>query len=223
MAEPEEIQFACIGCGAMNPAGAEACSGCGHRFGGPGFVPASASASAPLPAPGSGRSALPPPVRFLDPFDPPVARVARTPTFRIGTAMGVIAVVGVGLGAFAASPYLGYLVAVGLVPATIRTILVAGRREAEGRPMRPADQSMSFLLTFGAVYLILVASLIAFGVTCIPIGSAMSNTFPGGLWLAFGVGLIAAALTATGLAWGMLKASRDRDRKQRDRDLTRWR
>ncbi len=35
MPEPEEVRFACIGCGAMNPAGAEVCAGCGHRFAGP--------------------------------------------------------------------------------------------------------------------------------------------------------------------------------------------
>ncbi len=35
MPDPEEVRFACIGCGAMNPAGAEVCEGCGHRFAGP--------------------------------------------------------------------------------------------------------------------------------------------------------------------------------------------
>ena len=47
MSEPNEVRFACIGCGAMNPAGAEVCSGCGHRFAGPGRGPI------PEPAPGS--------------------------------------------------------------------------------------------------------------------------------------------------------------------------
>jgi hypothetical protein len=35
MPEPEESQVDCIGCGTMNPASAEVCSGCGHRFAGP--------------------------------------------------------------------------------------------------------------------------------------------------------------------------------------------
>jgi drug/metabolite transporter (DMT)-like permease len=35
MSEPDEVRFACIGCGAMNPAGAAVCSGCGHVFAGP--------------------------------------------------------------------------------------------------------------------------------------------------------------------------------------------
>ena len=35
MPESDETRFACIGCGAMNRAGAEACAGCGHRFTGP--------------------------------------------------------------------------------------------------------------------------------------------------------------------------------------------
>ncbi len=36
--EPESTpsQFQCIGCGTMNPAGAEVCAGCGHPFAGPG-------------------------------------------------------------------------------------------------------------------------------------------------------------------------------------------
>jgi hypothetical protein len=32
MAEPDSIQFECIGCGTMNPASAEVCAGCGYRF-----------------------------------------------------------------------------------------------------------------------------------------------------------------------------------------------
>lgn len=50
MPQPEEPRFACIGCGTMNPVGAEVCAGCGHRFGGPasgGINPR----SAPLPMP----------------------------------------------------------------------------------------------------------------------------------------------------------------------------
>lgn len=35
MPEPDEFRFACIGCGALNPSGAEVCSGCGYHFAGP--------------------------------------------------------------------------------------------------------------------------------------------------------------------------------------------
>lgn len=45
--EPDEVRLACIGCGALNAAGAEVCTGCGHRFAGPGCGPIS------QPAPGS--------------------------------------------------------------------------------------------------------------------------------------------------------------------------
>ena len=47
MSEPEEVQFACVGCGAKNPVGAEVCSKCGHRFAGPGGGPVPESDPAP--------------------------------------------------------------------------------------------------------------------------------------------------------------------------------
>jgi hypothetical protein len=36
MSAHPDVQFSCIGCGALNPPGAETCVGCGHRFAGPG-------------------------------------------------------------------------------------------------------------------------------------------------------------------------------------------
>jgi hypothetical protein len=50
MPEPDEIRFACIGCGAMNPVGAEVCAGCGHRFAGPAGGRISPTSTGPAPA-----------------------------------------------------------------------------------------------------------------------------------------------------------------------------
>ena len=86
-----------------------------------------------------------------------------------------VAVIGACLGAFAANEALGALLSVGLVPASIRMAMVSGRRRAEGRPMSAEEWVGSFVLIFVTVYLIGLASLIAFGVTCFPIGLASQN------------------------------------------------
>jgi hypothetical protein len=199
MSEPEEIRFACIGCGALNPAGAEACSGCGHRF------------REPTPVPS-------PPVSPANFYEAPRSRVDRAPTFRIGTAMVLIAVVAFCLGAFAAGIGQGVLVTMGLLPATIRTFLVAGWREAEGRPMSTERKVLTFISTIGGLILIAVSSIIAFGVTCFPIG--MSG---GDAGLAIGAGLLSALGAAIGLTWALLRAGRAGARREQDRESIRWR
>jgi hypothetical protein len=50
MSEPPEVKFPCIGCGALNPPGAETCVGCGHRFAGP-------DSATPLPVADQPKSA----------------------------------------------------------------------------------------------------------------------------------------------------------------------
>jgi hypothetical protein len=198
MSEPEAIQFACIGCGAMNPAGAEACSGCGHRFREPTPVPA------PLVLP-------------TNPYEAPRSRVAGAPTFRIGTAMVLIAVVALCLGAFAAGIAQGILVTMGLLPATIRTFYIAGRREHEGRPMSTERKVLTFISTVGGVILILFSSIIAFGVTCFPIG--MSG---GDVGFAVWAGVVAALGAAGGLTYALIKASRAGAQRELDRETIRW-
>ena len=164
MSEPEGIRFACIGCGALNEAGAETCIGCGHSFAGP--LPAALpDPSRPPPAPPPVRRPVPPP----NLYEPPAPRVG-PPTIRIGTMMAIIAVIAVHLGAFAANTSLGVVASIGLLPASIRLALVVSRRAAEGRPMRVQDQWLSFLLTFLSSYLVAFSAIIAFGLTCFPIG-----------------------------------------------------
>jgi hypothetical protein len=199
MPDPEEIQFACIGCGTLNPARAEVCSGCGHRFREPTATPS------PL-------------VSHANFYEAPRARVDRAPTFRIGTAMVLIAAVAFCLAAFAAGIGQGILVTMGLLPATIRTFLVAGWREAEGRPMSLERKVLTFLSTVGATILIVFSSIIAFGLTCFPIG--MSG---GDAGLAIGAGLLAALWAAIGLTWALIRASRAGARRELDRETIRWR
>ena len=88
MPESDETRFACIGCGAMNRAGAETCVGCGHRFDGP----------------EGGRVAEPPPGTAPAPDGPrvplPGPRSIRKPTALAGIARGIgflITIVATGL------------------------------------------------------------------------------------------------------------------------------
>ena len=205
MSEPEEIRFACIGCGALNPVGAEVCSGCGHRFAGTDIV------STPP-------SAVPPPVRRPPTperfYEPPKARVAAPTTFRIGTAMAIIAVIAVCLGAFAADLTLGIITTLGLLPATIRTFIVSATRQAEGRPMSLGGQITTFCLTILSVILIVISSAIAFCVTCLPVGLGSNS-----LEVAVGVGILAALGAAFLVIRGLLRLGRSR---AQDRDQIRW-
>jgi len=67
MPHPDEIQFDCIGCGTMNPAGAEVCSGCGHRFAGPEGGRIVNSPPMMAPAPEEARVAHPSPRPVREP------------------------------------------------------------------------------------------------------------------------------------------------------------
>jgi hypothetical protein len=212
MSKPHEIQFACIGCGAMNPAGAEVCSGCGHRFREPTSFPSPrVPGKDPYEAPGS-------PAGSTNPYEAPRSRVAGAPTFRIGTAMVLIAVVALCLGAFASGVMEGTLVTLGLLPATIRTFYIAGRREAEGRPMSLGGKISTFSATVGGLILIVFSSIVAFGLTCFPIGMTS-----GDLGLALGAGIIAGLAAAGGLTYTLIKASRAAARRELDRETIRWR
>ena len=81
MSEPGEIQFDCIGCGAMNPAGAEVCAGCGHRFAGPDAGPI-ARALPPM---------APEPEPDFDPYRIGYESRSRGPRSTSSTALGCLA------------------------------------------------------------------------------------------------------------------------------------
>lgn len=195
MPEAEEARFTCVGCGASNPMGSEACSGCGYRFSGPDLVP-------------EGRN-VPTPGRVANPYEAPTTRIEPSGNFRIGTALMLIAVVAVCLGALRANIALGIAVSLSLVPASIRTPLVAGRRRSEGVAMDWAAQAGSFLVTVICTWLVVIASAIAFFATCYPVGVA-SNDFRAGLT----VGVIAAIGCAAFLTIFFIKIGRGRAAKK---------
>lgn len=166
MPDPEAARFTCAGCGASNPTGSEACSGCGRRFAGPDLVP-------------EGRIA-PTPRLVANPYEAPSTPTTAYWNLRIGTAMMLIAVVACCLGALRANVALGIAVSLSLVPASIRTPLVAGRRRAEGGVMDWSEQVATFATTMICSWLVAITSSIAFFATCFPVGMA-SNSIPFGL------------------------------------------
>lgn len=166
MPDPEEARDTCAGCGASNPTGSEACSGCGRRFAGPDLVPEGRNAPTPRPV--------------ANPCEAPSAPVTAYWNLRIGTAMMLIAVVACCLGALRANIAFGIAVSLSLVPASILTPLFAVRRRSEGRAMDWSEQVYTFAITMICSWLVSIASSIAFLATCFPVGMA-SNSLAAGL------------------------------------------
>ncbi|WP_435007822.1 hypothetical protein P12x_005087 [Tundrisphaera lichenicola] len=198
MSDPAEIRLACIGCGAMNPSDAEVCSGCGHRF------------RDPTPV-------LAEPDPMANPYEAPQTRVARAPTFQIGTAMIWIAVVALWMGAFAAGAAVGVLATLALLPATIRLVLVSARRSAEGRPMSMGDQALSFVGTVASSIVIGFSSIVAFGLTCFPMAGGGVDPLVSAV-----IGLGVALFVGGGFTYALVKANRLRVERERDRELIVW-
>ena len=197
MSEPEEVRFACIGCGTWNAAGAEVCAGCGHRFAGPDLVPRARIALPPRPS--------------ENPYEPPASPIAPPRAFRIGTALFLIAIVAVCLGALRENVALGVAVIVSLAPAAIRTPLVAGRRRAYGSPMDFGEQFASFLITMVCTWAVIISTSIAFFATCFPAGLVTSNLVVGLV-----VGVPAAIFCAVQLTSRFIKMGRGQDARGRE-------
>ena len=116
------------------------------RFAGPEFAPV----AGPL------EGARPRPTPF-DPYQPALSRIVPSSTFRIGTGLLIIAVIAVCLGALRADLSLGIIATVSLIPAAIRTPLVAGRRRFEGRPMSLGEQINTFTITMFATWVAVIS------------------------------------------------------------------
>ncbi|WP_435007820.1 hypothetical protein P12x_005085 [Tundrisphaera lichenicola] len=202
--EPDETPCTCISCRAMNPPGAEVCSGCGHRLRDP--------------------IVSQPPTDWLqNPYEAPRTSLDRMPALRIGTVMVLVAVFAVCLGAMMASPPFGVFISVGILPASIRTAYLADLRRSRGGSSQFFDPVSTFLVTFGAAYLVGFASLIAFGVTCFPIGlmtlgNNLNNPEFLGVYFGVGLGLVVAIFVAVWLSRFLLRAGRRGSGSDRFRD-----
>jgi hypothetical protein len=197
LSEPDEIRFACIGCGTYNPANAEVCAGCGHRFAGPDVIAKVRVVLPPRPS--------------ENPYEPPSAPIAPPRTFRIGSLLVWIALIAVCLGAFRENIALGILATISFVPPAIWTSIRSGSRRAEGRPMNIVDQLQTFSIALFGTWGIVFSSSVAFCVTCFGAGIT-TNSF--GFALALGVVVavgIAAWLTHLIIKNGRDWASRERE------------
>jgi uncharacterized membrane protein (DUF485 family) len=197
MAEPDEVKFACIGCGTYNPTAAEVCEGCGHRFAGPDLVP-------------KVRIVLPPRASE-NPYEAPFAAIAPPRTFQIGTLVAWIAVLAVCMGAFRENIALGIFTTLSFLPPTFRTSAMARHRRAQGRSMALEERFATFVITMFATWAIVFACAISFCVTCLASGSVSQN-FGLGLF----VGVIGAALCGVWLTRVFVKTSRENARRERE-------
>src|SRR5262249_40881623 len=124
----------------MIPEGSDLCLGCRHQFREPAPVPTASSI----------------------PGVPPPRSVARSPTFRVGTAMVLIAVVALCFGAISADPLLGVLTCLILLPASFRVAWISASREAGDQPLSWGGKILSFITTAGSVLMIVAFSTATF-------------------------------------------------------------
>jgi hypothetical protein len=167
MPEPDGIWFLCPLCGASNRPENAACFLCGHRLHPPGPDEAKTDGPGPRTAP----TALPAPGL----------------SFRISSLLLVIAVIAVCLGVVRENTVLGIALSVAVAPALVYTTLVADRRKARGTSMSVPETVATFLAALAGVVVIAVSTVIAFCVTCLPVGLTSQNIFLGSV-----IGILAA-------------------------------
>ncbi len=108
----------------------------------------------------------------INPYAPPTSGSAPNVTFRISSLLLVIAIIAVCLGVAHENLVLGIILAVAVVPALVYTVILVEKRSAGGNPMAVADKVTTFLVAIGGVVIIEFSSLVAFCMTCYPIGAA---------------------------------------------------
>lgn len=104
--------------------------------------------------------------------DVAAAQFSLTSLFLITTLVAVF------LGVFLLAPGLGVLLAVIAVPALARTLLVNYRKRQWGTPLSPQQKVGAFLLSFGLMFLVGWAGMIAFCGVCL--GAVLGSMALGG-------------------------------------------
>lgn len=127
---------------------------------------------------------------------PPPELKLSSRTFTLGSLMLVIALIAVCLGVLVEFPGLGILLALAASFALVRTLAEVSRSKALGRPFDRKAKIILFLGSLGVVTLIGLGSVIAFVVTCFPLGFAsFSANSTVGLFIAVGAGIVAAGVS----------------------------
>jgi hypothetical protein len=162
MGQSAETRLVCPQCFSSNRPGDITCFLCGHGLENAMLKIETGAQTAPTP-PHSSDS--------VNPYAPPASDISPAVTFRISSLLLVIAVIAVCLGVAHENLVLGIIAAVVIVPALVYTFIVVEKRSARGIPMAVPDKAFTFLVAIGGVLIIEFSGLVAFCMTCIPIGS----------------------------------------------------
>jgi len=168
MAPPDRLALVCPECGALNRAGFRFCFLCNQLLV---TVPPATTTDAPK-SPTSHTSP-----ELVNPYAPPTTFVSPALTFRISSLLMAIAVIAVCLGVAHENWGLGIVLAVAVAPALLWTIYEATTNKANGRPMAVFEKVGTFLGSLVGVVVIEVSAVIAFVVTCVPMGLATVRGF----------------------------------------------
>jgi hypothetical protein len=118
--------------------------------------------------------------------------------------MLVIALVAICAGVWHELPGLGIVLAVAATPALLYTSIMAFKGAARGRPMDTIEKVGSFIGALAGVVVISLSALIAFGMTCFPVGLVAASAGPPGFIVAFAVGGVAGLAAAAFVARALL-------------------
>jgi hypothetical protein len=136
-------------------------------------------------------------------------------TFRISSALLGIAVIAVSLGVAHESLFLGIVLAVLVAPALLYTVVMAVKGRQRGRPLAVFEKVWTFLFAVSGVASILMSALVAFCMTCAPVGFVSlvfgsENAFYVAFYVAPVIGAIGAVVGAVLMARVLLTRTRRR-------------
>ena len=192
MGSPDGTRMVCPQCLSTNCAGDITCALCGHAL--DTAMPTMETGALKSPTPSISPESV-------NPYAPPAGGYSPAVTFRISSLLMLIAVIAVCLGVAHENVVLGIILAVVVVPALVYTFIVVEKRSARGTPMAALDKAVTFLVAIGGVVIIEFSAVVAFCMTCIPIGSVSFGANSAvGLIIALtvgGIAGIAAAICAT--------------------------
>jgi hypothetical protein len=138
---------------------------------------------------------------------------AKRPQFRIATLMVIIALVAALLWVFTFAPGLGVLLLFPAAIASIRTAMASPR--SDGGPLGALDYLVIFLGTFGLAVSVMVASAIAFFLSCLAVIAVTADrrgVVHAGDWtmiIALIVGGVVGLATMAGVTASLVKSHRD--------------
>ena len=174
---PESSQRPCIGCGTLNPVDAEVCTGCGYLF--LGFDRASASPASPTTPSGSRRGLDPDYYTDRNPYAAPSSPIGMDPVRRswltVGTLLWWIGLIAVCLAISLSEPSVGITLSYFLIPSTLWTSMVAGRKRIHYLPFRIHERISTFILTVMVLFTSLVSGGPMFFISCLATGIVTNN------------------------------------------------